>query len=69
MLYTGFIQAMENLESHRIKNFIFQAWKVMEFNCQFLKVIKMKVFLVVWLLQMTKQGQCTCKDNVQDRKE
>ena len=43
------------------KNFIFQAWKVMEFNCQSLKVIKMKVFLVVWLLQMTKQGQCTCK--------
>ena len=28
---TGFLQVMENLESHGIYDFNFQAWKVMEF--------------------------------------
>jgi len=31
-MMTGFVQLMENLESHAFKNLIFQAWKVMEFN-------------------------------------
>ena len=30
---TGFVQVIENLESHEFKYFSFQAWKVMEFNC------------------------------------
>ena len=42
------------------ENFIFQAWKVMEFKL--LQVLEIhgiiKFCLVVWLLQMTKQGQC-----------
>ena len=43
---TGFVQVMESLESHlKFKNFIFKAWKVMEFNCRSLKV-----------MQMAKQG-------------
>ena len=29
--YSGFAQVMENLESHGIYDFNFQAWKVMEF--------------------------------------
>ena len=29
---TGFVQVMENLESHGICYFSFQAWKVMEFG-------------------------------------
>ena len=28
---TGFVQVMDNLESHEIYDFNFQAWKVMEF--------------------------------------
>lgn len=31
---------MENLESHELKNFIFQALKVKEFNCRLLKVME-----------------------------
>lgn len=31
---------MENLESHELKNFIFQALKVKEFNCRLLKVVE-----------------------------
>ena len=37
--YLGFVQVMENLEVMKFTNFIFQAWKVMEFNCQSWKVI------------------------------
>ena len=37
---TGFIQVMENLESVEFKHFIFQAWKVMEFNCWSRKVME-----------------------------
>ena len=37
---SGFVQVMENLESHGIYEFHFQAWKVMEFNCRSLKVIE-----------------------------
>ena len=41
------------------KDFIFQAWKVMEFKLLVLEIHgKLKFCLVVWLLQMTKQGQC-----------
>ena len=38
----GFVPVMEILERHRInfKNFIFQAWKVMEFNSWSLKVME-----------------------------
>ena len=36
----GFVQVMENLESHRIYEFHFQAWKVMEFNCRSLEVME-----------------------------
>lgn len=31
---------MENLESHELKNLIFQALKVKEFNCRLLKVME-----------------------------
>ena len=34
MPVSGFARVMENLESHKLKNFIFQAWKVMKFNCR-----------------------------------
>ena len=44
------------------KHFIFQAWKVMELNCQSLKV--METFcLIDSLLKMTGQGQSKIKDN------
>ena len=43
---TGFVQVMENLESREFKNFIFKAWKVMEFNCRSLKIIENYSF--VW---------------------
>ena len=45
---TGFVQTMENVESHGInfKNFIFQAWKVMEFNYRCKKVMENQSF--VW---------------------
>ena len=36
---------MENLESHELKNFIFQALKVKEFNCRLLKVMENWSFL------------------------
>ena len=37
----GFVQVMENLESHGIfKNFIFQAWEVKEFNGRSLKIME-----------------------------
>ena len=38
--YSGFVQVMENLESHGIYKFHFQAWKVMELNSRSLKVIE-----------------------------
>ena len=37
---SGFVQVMENLESHEVKNFIFQALKVKEFNCRLWKVVE-----------------------------
>ena len=40
----GFVQVMENLESHGIYEFHFQAWKVMEFNCWSLKVMENSSF-------------------------
>ena len=43
---TGFVQVMENLESREFKNFIFKAWKVMEFNCRSLKI--MENYSFVW---------------------
>ena len=35
---TGFAQVIQNWKVMEFKNFIFQAWKVMECNCQSLKV-------------------------------
>ena len=37
--YSGFVQVMENLEVMKFTNFVFQTWKVMEFNCRSWKVI------------------------------
>ena len=45
---TRFLQVMENLESHGFKNFILQAWRVIEFNGRSLKVVENQSF--VWLL-------------------
>ena len=58
--YSGFVQVMENLESHEISEFHFQAWKVMEFNCRSLKVMEkfLKFCLKDYLLQKTTEGQC-----------
>ena len=36
----NFVQVMENLQSHEIRDFIFHAWKVIEFNCRSWKVLE-----------------------------
>jgi len=38
--FAGFVQVMENLESHGIRYFNFQAWKVMEFKWRSWKVME-----------------------------
>lgn len=36
----NFVQVMENLQSREIRDFIFHAWKVIEFNCGSWKVLE-----------------------------
>ena len=36
---TGFVRSWKTWKVIEFKNFIFQAWKVMEFNCQSWKVM------------------------------
>ena len=40
VVYTVFVQVMENLECHGIEEFHFPAWKVIKFNCWSLKVLE-----------------------------
>ena len=53
--YSEFVQVMENLEVIKFTNFIFQAWKVMKFNCQSWKVMKN------FKLYFTQISYCGCQ--------
>ena len=40
VLGQNFVQVMENLQSLEIRDFIFHAWEVIEFNCRSWKVLE-----------------------------
>ena len=56
----GFVQVMENLESHGFSNFIFQGWKIMDFKCGQWKVMENDVYSKVQnKLGFFREEKCT----------